>query len=580
MPTISIATSRNWSRLNAKTDGRLTTRANKTESKKKIEAKMYGNMALDKTVIDKISRINSPVGDIMFSLCNLALTVNKLADKEHVKSFMRQFIPYFHDCKVSINPKIFHNKADTLGYIYQSLIDEGERNKSGIYYTATKQVQIALKDVIVGKQQTFLDPCCGSGSFLLNVRAESPESLYGFDIDPIAVMLAGVNLMTRYADFEFQPQIYQYDFLDRNLIGNSNFPVSVEQFDYIFTNPPWGADRIGQYHRDYSEIKSTEKASMFIVESIERLNTTGKAGFILPKALLTVTCHSDIRKFLLTRTSIRRIVEFDARFDGVFTDFFSIEINKCYSAQQSYVVEHVSDTNITSSCSVTTNGVDSNIPLTSPNKISNKILSKVEAKKFDSLSHSKWALGIVTGNNKQKLHDEPSENYEPIYTGKQVSPFKLETAVRFVHFNPKEFQQCAPEAIYRAPEKLIYRFIAKYPVVCYDNSGALTLNSANIIVPEIATISIKSVCALLNSTLYKFLYFEKNNDIKVLKANMMTLPFPRLTTSQDQHLSKICDKARAIGFNQEIRTELDLLVYSLFDIDSQEKSYIELQLSK
>lgn len=580
MPTISLATSRNWSRLNAKTDGRLTSRANKTESKKKIEAKMYGNMELDKTIIDKISLIKSPVGDIMFSLCNLALKANQLANKKHVKSFMQQFIAYFHDCKVSINTNIFYHKADILGYIYQSLLDEGERNKLGIYYTATKQVQIAIKDIIVGKQQTFLDPCCGSGSFLLNVRAESPESLYGFDIDPIAVMIAGVNLMIRYADCEFQPHIYQYDFLNRNLFGNSNYPVSVEQFDYIFTNPPWGADRIGQYHSDYSEIKSTEKASMFIVESIKRLNATGKAGFILPKAMLTVASHSDIRKFLLNRTSIQRIVEFDARFDGVFTGFFSIEVNKIYSAQQSYVVEHVSDTTVTSSCSVKINGFDSTIPLAPPNRIADKILSKVEAKKFDSLSHSKWALGIVTGNNKQKLHDEPSENYEPIYTGKQVSPFKLEKAVRFVNFNPKEFQQCAPEAIYRAPEKLIYRFIAKYPVVSYDNSGALTLNSANIVVPEIATFSVKSVCAVLNSTLYRFLYLEKNNDIKVLKANMMSLPFPRLTTSQNQHLSQICDKALATGFNKEIRTELDLLVYSLFDIDSQEKSYIEFQLSK
>ena len=34
--------------------------------------------------------------------------------------------------------------------------------------------------------ETFLDPCCGSGSFLLSVRTNTPECLYGFDINPIA----------------------------------------------------------------------------------------------------------------------------------------------------------------------------------------------------------------------------------------------------------------------------------------------------------------------------------------------------------------------------------------------------------
>ena len=37
--------------------------------------------------------------------------------------------------------------------------------------------------------QTFLDPCCGSGAFLLTIDNVKPSQLFGIDIDPIAVFI-------------------------------------------------------------------------------------------------------------------------------------------------------------------------------------------------------------------------------------------------------------------------------------------------------------------------------------------------------------------------------------------------------
>ena len=55
----------------------------------------------------------------------------------------------------------------------------------------------------------------------------------------------------------------------------------------------------------------------------------------------------------------------------------------------------------------------------------------------------------------------------------------------FIRFDPDRFQQAAPERKYRAPEKLVYRFISKKLIVAYDDRGRLTLNSANILIPRV-----------------------------------------------------------------------------------------------
>ena len=73
-----------------------------------------------------------------------------------------------------------------------------------------------------------------------------------------------------------------------------------------------------------------------------------------------------------------------------------------------------------------------------------KILSKGEL----SLAGSKWALGIVTGNNKKHLKTKPGLGLEPIYTGKEIQPFCIDKPRYFVHYDRTVFQQTAPDEYY------------------------------------------------------------------------------------------------------------------------------------
>ena len=49
----------------------------------------------------------------------------------------------------------------------------------------------------------------------------------------------------------------------------------------------------------------------------------------------------------------------------------------------------------------------------------------MESSCHDRLSHSLWALGIVTGDNKNKVKKEKAEGLEPVYAGKQVAPLSF-----------------------------------------------------------------------------------------------------------------------------------------------------------
>lgn len=121
---------------------------------------------------------------------------------------------------------------------------------------------------------------------------------------------------------------------------------------------------------------------------------------------------------------------------------------------------------------------------------------------------------------------------------------------------------------------MIYRFIAKYPIVAYDDKQCLCLNSANILIPDLDGISIKSTAALLNSSLYHYYYSIKFSDIKVLKGNLQELPFPKLTKCQDQKLSNLVSSIQSSSYSEKHQEELDDAVYSLFKITPTEQQQI------
>ena len=135
----------------------------------------------------------------------------------------------------------------------------------------------------------------------------------------------------------------------------------------------------------------------------------------------------------------------------------------------------------------------------------------------------------------------------------------------YLRYDRSRLQQVAKEEIYRAPEKLVYRFISKRLTFAYDASQRLVLNSANMLIPQIPGASVKTVAALLNSELFQFFYSQTFASAKVLKSELEALPFPALDSATNRRLERRVDAVLA-GATAEIET-LNAEIFRLYRLN-------------
>ena len=559
---ISKATKRNWDKLKNSGDDRLMRRANKSRSQKTIIPDDYVMAGSLPRFVEELRQQHYPINDLIFSLCAMKIEHNKV-DEANAKRFFEEYAGY-HRIGLDVPRQILKNRFDDwIGFVYQSLMAEGHRILTGLYYTSPAIVEDMLAEVQMTINQRFLDPCCGSGIFLMKVGTARPEQLYGIDNDPLAVMIAKANLMVKFNESSVYPQIYQLDFL-----LHAASALAGLKFDYIVTNPPWGSEKRKRHNSDI--ISSNEQATLFFTESFKFLNDNGILHFLLPTSVLKIKVHADFRRFIAENTCLDTIRCYHERFKGVFTDFLSMKVrNKAVEGKQNYIVRTAHNEVIRKTWQVQDDGFCA-IPLL--NDRTEAILEKAERMRHDDLSHSRWALGIITGNNAKVLKERPRKGLEPIFTGKDINKYGLKKASRYIKYNRVDFQQCAKDEFYRAKEKLVYKFVSSSLCFTYDNKQRLFLNSANILVPEVDGMSIKTVLAFLNSALFNFLYAKRFNDIKILKGNLSALPFPKINAEQDQRFTVLVD--RALRGDIGAQTEIDDLIFALYQLDTEEIALI------
>ena len=118
----------------------------------------------------------------------------------------------------------------------------------------------------------------------------------------------------------------------------------------------------------------------------------------------------------------------------------------------------------------------------------------------------------------------------------------------------------------------MYKFISNKLVFAYDVKQRLFLNSANILIPKIPGMNIKTVMALLNSELFSFLYQKMFGEVKILKGNLLQLPFPEISTEQDSRISALVDSIMS-GCTDDVEL-LQSEIYSLFNLSNEQIKHI------
>jgi len=560
---ISDATRRNWDKLKATQKGRLTRRANKSRSQKIITPEGYVMAASLPRFVEELRDTTYPLEELIFSLCAQYVEQNKVSEVNR-----NRFFEEYANCQradVYVPRQILKNRQDDwIGFVYQSLTKEGSRILKGLYYTKPTIVNEMLSSIRLLQGERFLDPCCGSGIFLLKVEHAELDQLYGIDNDPLAIMIAKANLMVKYNDAEVYPQIYQEDFLlhASSVLGDL-------RFDYIVTNPPWGTEK-GKVHAS-DVICSKEKASLFFTESFKFLKNNGTLCFLLPTSLLKIKVHADFRRFVTHETRMESLKCYREHFKGVFTDFVSLKVSKKpVFESQNYIV--TSEKNEVYRKTLVPRE-DEFFAIPMRNDYDEAIIGKVERLRHDDLSHSLWALGIITGNNAKLLKNRMAQGLEPIYTGKDIVKYKLKPASRYIKYDRADFQQCAKDELYRAQEKLVYKFVSSRLCFTYDDKQRLFLNSANILIPKVDGMSIKTVLAFLNSSLFGFLYAKKFNDLKILKGNLSALPFPKISSTMNDQLTALVDEA--LKGSVDAVAEIDNVIFALYQFNNDEIRIIQ-----
>jgi predicted RNA methylase len=433
--------------------------------------------------------------------------------------------------------KIPDTEPDFMGVVYESMRTVGEKSRLGAFFTPA----YLIEDIEVEPNATVLDPCSGTGTILLHVlgRDHEPDLIHLRDIDALALRVAKVNFALFFKRID---KLIHTDWEDIFT------PPRKERFDYIITNPPWGArlDKKAkkQLLKDYPELNSSESFSIALYNSLQKLKRNTVKGnrlpsrliFILPESLLYVDAHENIRKVLFEGPYKTKVEHFGKAFKGVMSKVIRIEVQRGKTE-----LTVVKDEDQAYNMPMSLLEMNNYRPAAVNHAAELPILEKIFAQSHFSLEErSTFGLGIVTGNNKLHLKNKQEAGAEPIYTGKNLSPFQFDEPTKFIQFDPSKLQQVAKVELYRQP-KLCYRFISNKLMVVADFKGALLLNSINFFIPE--GLSLKALCAFLNAPVSTYLYQRLFNSIKVLRKHLEALPIPANFAEYEAALEALHDKA-------------------------------------
>ena len=171
--------------------------------------------------------------------------------------------------------------------------------------------------------------------------------------------------------------------------------------------------------------------------------------------------------------------------------------------------------------------------------------------------NSLFALGIVTGNNDTHITFKKNDLNEIVLKGQDIVKYCFSHSNNYLVFEGNSFQQVAPVHMYRAPEKLLYRFISKKLIFAYDDKQTLSLNSCNILIPKIEGLAIKYILAILNSSVAQYIYSKYFGALKVLREHIEFLPIPIVDDKTQLHIINLVDEILEFSKNVDLKKLTD-----------------------
>ncbi len=473
---------------------------------------------------------------------------------------------------------IYEPDEDILGLIYLSCRNIANRKATGSYYTPTIVVKDLISRLDLHPGKKILDPCCGTGNFLIQLPGHIPfDDIFGNDIDASCVRIARLNMALKY---RVSCATVISHITNQNYLGENTFTG----FHFIIGNPPWGIEFTEHENERLRTVfhsasgKKIESYDVFIEQALNQLTKNGRLAFILPEAILNVNSHTGIREYILKHCSIRNLCFLGNVFDKVQCPCILLDL-QCTNSPLRTTGMYVS-TGKNSFTIKTDRAVDARYFSFASTDEEFRVLQKIRnINNTSSLrNNADFGLGIVTGSNKEYISKIRTADREVVLKGSDLCKYHFNPAEHYIRFQPEKFQQSAPERIYRAQEKLLYRFICSQLVFAYDDQQTLSLNSCNIVVPRIPGVSMKYVLAILNSRVAQFIYKLEFRSVKVLRSHIESIPVPLVDKTTQERIITVTSRLISGLKLKEAETvydELDAMICDLFQLTDIEIGIIK-----
>lgn len=222
---------------------------------------------------------------------------------------------------VDLVDKVPYADPATNGAVYEYLISKiSSKNSSGGFATPRQLVDLMVALVDPQPTDTIADPAAGSGGFLItaanHLRNEHPQLLldeatrshfhqgmfHGVDNDPAFARMAMMNLQLHGIE---APDVRRHNSL-------APWSVGVGTFSLVLTNPPFsGSIEKSALDKDlHRQVKSTNKAPLFVGRVLSLLQTGGRAAVIVPEGVLfgSQKAQAALRKSLVEDHTLDAVI--------------------------------------------------------------------------------------------------------------------------------------------------------------------------------------------------------------------------------------------------------------------------------
>jgi type I restriction enzyme M protein len=214
-----------------------------------------------------------------------------------------------------------YKNSESLGDAYEYLLSiMGSQGDAGQFRTPRHIIDFIVDVVDPDKNDSVLDPACGTAGFLISAykhvmakydgrddvtgaptksekklsadeRKKLHDNYFGFDIDDNMVKMAQVNM-------------YLHGFLDPDITVHDTLSSEDywhDKYDVILANPPFMSPKGGVMPHNKFGVESTRAEVLFVDYITTHLKPHGRAGIIVPEGIIfqSGTAYKQLRKNLV-----------------------------------------------------------------------------------------------------------------------------------------------------------------------------------------------------------------------------------------------------------------------------------------